>query len=634
MKYISINQLKSKQQTPQKIIEKVVKINTNDHLSTSKELGLLIEDLEKLREGLLFKDEEIKRDLLKTPCVKITQEFEEFKKQFEEIRFCDTASIRCILEKHERIEEMKLLNKIANILIEILNNKETRVLEKMIDSKDEWKPLCKILSIMRKLELDPETNAIIKSTRKKFENQLLTIFNESYKNKSKLEMKKCYESAYILDKGEFIIKSFIETLPIHNTETMSIGTEFTSFEIESFNDDDLPFVQYLKMIQEAYDNEINEFIYIFFDYEVVIEKITKALFEQSIAEKLGETLNVNDPLIFLVLLDICQAKIHDLVSSIKISFNSCEVDVVMNDLLEPYYSICVFKEKESIDIMFELLVRRKKYKTEFRMNNEPVFTSETQPLNVLSKLINFFYLVTSRGNNLDYEEEQINDLTHHFIKKTNEYVTIICSSYMGADRVELIKMLSDVFLLMKKYFKDSLFFDDFKELVDTRIELIFQNKVEESEAKVKHIISKITYKDMESGINVHISKLVEFIRREAKIAHINFKGQNENTFIMKILSYAYHRLYKKYLSFVYDTNSAKTFKSDVQTIYKLVKELNITTLYDVYDYLYEITEVIHIRKEDIKLYLKAMYHKIPETELKPILKCRTDYHDIKKIMDI
>lgn len=633
MKFISINQLKSKQETPQKILDKAIKINTKDIMNSSKEITILLEDLERLREGLLIKDEEIKRDLLKKPYTKITEEFELFRKQFKNVQFCDTASIKNILEKHAKIEEMRLQYKITNVLIEMENDPESDVLEKMIYDKDDWKLLARILHGIKKLDLDHEIKSRVKTTRKRFEEKLLHDFENAFDKKEKALIRRCYESFHIIDKGELIIKSFLDLLPLHSNENMNIGSNFATFEIESFNEDELPFIRYLSKVKDIYDNEINELIYSFFDYEIVIEKITKFLFEVNIAEKLGETLNVDDPTVFLVLFDICQLKIKELVCSIKISFNTCEFDVALSDLLASYFSICVFKEKESIDMFFEILTRKKKIKTEFKMRNESIVTSEKDPIKIIGKLINIFYLSNNRSKNMNYEDDEINELTHHFMKKLNEYVTMICANYMSSDRVELIKVLSDIYLLIKRYFDNSLFFDDFKELIDTRIELIFQNKIEESEARIKHIINKITLKDIESGSNPQMRTLIEFIKRESKVAHLNFRGQNEITYISKLMLFTYHRLYKKYLSFVYDQNSAKSLKSDIRIIYKIVKELELSSLNDIYDYLYEITEVIHVRKEDLKIYLKAMYHKIPETEFKSILKCRADYDSIKHEID-
>lgn len=62
-----------------------------------------------------------------------------------------------------------------------------------------------------------------------------------------------------------------------------------------------------------------------------------------------------------------------------------------------------------------------------------------------------------------------------------------------------------------------------------------------------------------------------------------------------------------------------------------MKENQFIEVYSRFEYLMELIEFVAVQKNDLMLYYKSMSTKIPEKDLKHILKCRPDYKDVKKL---
>lgn len=649
MKYISVTELKSKQSTPQKILEETLKITPTNLKETKTNISLPIEDLEKLREGLLLKKEEIKREIQKKSPKQLISDFQSFEKQFES-KFPEIGATKCILDQHAEIKEMRLTHRIVNLLFEM--EKGNLVLDNLLGNEDDWSFLCIFLSTVIRItqeddfdkkndnnetNINDETyikdkNEFFKAYLKKTEEEITRKFEESYSAKNKGVVKKCFDALKEIGKEQILIKSFMYSLPIFQ-EIKKEKNEKSIVEMDCYEESN-SFTKYIEDVNETYQYEIHEFCLLFPTYHGILDTVNKKLFEMTITDHLAYILNNKDPIIFLLDLTLCYSKVSsltDTISSINVDFES---DEYLNELFLPYTSEALHFEKMAFDLLFDIMARKKRSNKTYMLEGESIHSPDFKPIKITSKFILLTNLMLKRSKILKYDTDTINEYYKHFIKKMKEFIVITAGNFLGTERLELIKTLTDVYQIIKKYFSNTPFFSNYEEALNDRIDLIFESRIEESQVKVKHVTKKITIKEFDSESSETVRRLIELLQRENRVLTVNVQGKNEIVFMEKIMDYVHKRIKTDFLSLVYDEKQAMVFYNEMKRVYKFVKEINLNKVYDQFEGLVEIGEILCAKREDLKIFLRAMLHKIPEHEVKAILKCRSDYKEVKKILQI
>lgn len=630
MKFISTTQLKNNSKTTHRIIDDIISIDPNNIQQSIKDIKLIREDLEKVKEGLFYKNEEIKREMDRRNPKTIIKEFEQFERQFSKLNIEEAGPIKSILEDHKKVASLRDEYKLVNLLNEVKKN-NLDLIEEYIKDNEEWEFLCMFLRRVLDESMDKDVNDVLHGYKKKIEENILETYEKENESKDRRIMKICFNAFDKLGKKDVIVKAFMFTLPIFQ-EVKKYHSEIDKIDLQFFENKTDSFFEYLDLIENVYQDELYDLNTKFTDSEYVYDMINKRLFEDLIMQQLEYLLKTDNPIIYLLNLTAAYKKTESTCKIIHSIYLKFETSSFIADLFEHFISNALFKEKEAFDLLFDIIARKKHTKINYVLQEKELSGNNLNAIKETTKMAQLITLFEQRSVLLKYDYDDVKDFYSHVVKKFDEYATFYCSRFTGHDRFELLKTLTDLYVIVKKVLYGKIELENFENAIEDRTLVIYINRKEECEKKLRSIIKSIKQKDVE-GVNTEkIRNLLDHLKREYRTQSAYLKGQNGKNYMINLLKFSADIINEHFLTFKYDRNKGQTFYNDIKMIINYIKEINVMECYERYEYLLEISELIMLRKEDINIFMKRIKAEISESELKNILKCRDDYKEVKKLV--
>ncbi|KAF7683454.1 hypothetical protein TCON_1344 [Astathelohania contejeani] len=619
---ITISQLKSKSFSYKKVIESSVDIS--DSPENIKSLENAIHDLINLKEGLIFKKEKLQAELNNFESMEDHSSLDSLKLQFSKLKINPLKEMKTIINIYSTIKELKTLRRIIDVY---LNFEDAFPVLLESEQPDDWMFMCYALHEIA-LFIEPEHTqfALLRDFMVKAEEKMVNTFSRAHDSGEIHIMRSCYVSLGQMNKEYSIIKVFIFGLSIFKNEEKFEFKNHQSktIHLDLFENEENTFVSFLKKIKKCYKEELTNLQSIFYDYEHALDIINKRIFQDRVSNCLDSFLQFKDPILFLLNLEESVKKLKELLNFMCGIYPCINKNLIIDDVISTYVAIASKREKESISILYNSIVK-KHTKGLYYLNNKPVDEIE-DPVNAM---ILIFKFSMERAKLLDYPEDEIEELTTHFISKIMNYFEMYINNYCGDDSLKLIDILCKYYLLIKKNITNIN-----EEYFEKRIGELFDERIKVSQRKAKQIIKSQSireYYTKESNSHM-ISKLIEFLKSETDSVCFTLKGQNGYNFIISFLNSVYLSLYKHILGFTFSLDQSRILINDMKSLLKCIMELGCIEIVGNYEYLVDIAELIGVDKENIKLYLSGIGNNIPKNELKNILKSRIDYSDIRKLI--
>ncbi|KAM0675011.1 hypothetical protein GVAV_001350 [Gurleya vavrai] len=503
------------------------------------------------------------------------------------------------------------------------------VIENMIKNDEEWYFLIQFFTMVFEHCDDEEIRLNLKNEYKKLIEIISDEFNASIKNENYEKMNLCFLSLKSIDKQDILIDFYLQTLEILKPVDFE-KDNFKTVDLDYFENNN-KFVDFLELIENFYIEQIHDLILDFKGADEILEAIDNKIIKELIPNYLIKVCESNDSVLFLLNLEFFYIKITKLFQSIKSINLKFDEEESISVIFHIYLTEVLYKEKEAFDSLYEIIVRKKKSSMNYLLKGEAIYYSNLRPLKEIASLCHISSLTIKRLKIFKLEQKDFESFSKHFFKKVIEFFEVCNNSFTGIDRFELLKIFSDSYLVVKNCFDDQENFIEFKEYTQERIQLIFEAKIKENEILIKQIIKNTSFKENDNVNTKALQKLLTFLKREVQIVNLNVKGANGHNYLTKIMDFVYQRLYKQYLNYAYSSKEIVLAMNDMRSIIKFVKENKFIEVYGIFEYLCEILEFISVRKEDLMMYYKGMIQKIPDDELKKILKCRMDYKDIRNL---
>ncbi|KAM0678919.1 hypothetical protein BDAP_000175 [Binucleata daphniae] len=630
MKYLEVTQLQSKSETPTKILEDNLGLTNKNILMLKSDISLFIDDLQKLREGLFYKHEEIQKEIYNKTPTRIINDFEEFEENFSKISMYEVVQIKNILNEHYEIHNMKNDLRIISILYE-LKKKNYSAIVKLISNKDEWQFLSLFFSkVLENIENSEDLYSAIKKYKHKMEETIFASFQSMIQTKDYEGVKNCYLALKQINKHKLLINAYIESLSLYDMYKKD-KPKFDTIELDLFMNENNSFIRYLNEIEKLYMKTLNEIKKMFDKPEKIIEKMDKCIFEEVLPQHLEFCIEQNEPVLFMLNFEFFAKNTKVLLQNIHTANENLNTKEVYDKLYTIYMTEVLYKEKDFFDYLFDVIAKKKNTKYKYFFKSTEIATQDFKPFNEATNIVKVATLIVKRSKTLEYSNETLESIFKHVFRKMNQFVDIVCNSFQGIDRFELIKILSDIYLLVRNYLSTHANFVDFQEYVNEIIQANIQTKIKETEMHIKHVVKTLNFRDNTGDNTKMIIQLLAFLERELRIVELNIKGKNGTKYFINLLTFLHHRLYKQYFTILYSKSDSFYALNDLRVVLKFVKKNQFIEVYGLFEYLMEVMEFITVQKNDILLYYKAMTNKMPENELKAILKCRNDYKDVKKL---
>jgi hypothetical protein len=410
-------------------------------------------------------------------------------------------------------------------------------------------------------------------------------------------------------------------------------------DLNFYENEDDPFFIYLNQALKCYENELSNLKLVFHDYGDVLKIINKRLAEDFISTRLERFLKFESPNLYLINLKNVYKKTKTLCSFISSLYPIFQESSILNEVFDPCLCGANGKEKEALDEVYDILVRKKRGKHNFILMGDPLFKDTHDGMKVFRKLMCMVNFSMERKELFVYDKETTLDICKHFTRKISEFVHICLSNFIGKDPLEAISLLSNFYLIFKKYFSN--FHEVYEEVLNLfsdslgeKIQELFEEKAKECEKEIRLIIRKQKVEDYSGGINgtPMMRKLIRYLKEKTNRVSIAMPGRNSTSFLINIFNFLYLDLYNHILKYTFDEKMSKTLLSDMRSFVEYAKGINCAEIIPNFEYLCEIAELLCVDKSDINLFLGGMFHKIPHSELKKILKCRSDYSEIRSLV--
>lgn len=543
-------------------LDALIEESFNDGLQT------LILSLENMKSALFFKEQKLTKNLQSTSSQEFPINF------LNQINSLNIQKQNTFLKKNsEEILKTKTMIKILTIKKQISEENFSSLNDALeSDNFNDWEFLSYFFLTFDDLDL-----------KQKFINLMVDKF-EKFLNLNTSLLKKIIEIMNRLDSIDLLVNIYLINLPIYENikEIKNDKIDITKYENKNLN-------EFLTKIEESFKNEN----FLLFEKNFKI-KIIEKLFNENISTKIDIFLDEENGFLFLLKFQDCYEKIQFLSKKFKIY----DLNIEIQNLFEHHKSQAIRKEIECLDLLFKIL-KGEKFNTKYFFNQK-VLKKEKIFDNFLIFLI-YFDKISERKNLFNYEKSNKILINNKFFKCLDQLLEV-------SEDFEGLKVLSEIFLVLKKYLKKF----DF-EFLEEKMEKIYQREMKNSLKEQSILVKKITKQNLRRVI----SKMIENIEIVKENTRKYLKGKNGINFLCIYLE----ALQKIILNFL---NSQTIRDKEIRAFEIFSVEFAEQKIEDV---LSDIISVVTCDEKILKSAIKIS--KLHDNELKKWLKLRDDYKKVK-----
>ncbi|TBU03523.1 exocyst complex component protein Sec10 [Hamiltosporidium magnivora] len=622
------------------LINDKLKIDFDNLDETKKNLTRLITELDDLRQAIFFKKEKMKNELNKKEIKTVKENIELLTKNIENLKLNHVDCFKEIIDTKKHLDELKLMQRIINLVCDI-KKREFEKIENAIKNEDfeTLRFLCFAFKTLRDISnFDNESlTENISNYNKKIEKMITETFERAIVEKNRTLLRHSYVCFMEMDKSKYIIKNYMQSLDLFKLKVSEYNHEIPKkIDLDFYENENNPFFIFISKIRKYYDDELSDIESIFPNHLEVIEIINKRIFQDLIQTELENFMKFEDSFLFLMNLKSSYIKVKELQKFILSIYEESIGNTLVDDIFEDYVLNAIRKEETAFEEVFQILVNKKKPKNNYILLNESIYNSNFEYKEIFAKLLCIINFFMERAEILNYSEKNIDEILTFFISKLHRLIEIVINTFSGTETLKLCNLLSYLFLIFSNFFssfpRKSHLSENFKSFVDDKIQEIIDTRFKISERKVKGLIKAQTMKEYyDEAVNtISIKKITCFLKDENIILNETIPGKNTKDFLTLLLDKIYICYYKHILSLKFTPKKAKILVNDIKYLQKFIKDINLIEVFENYEYFTEVCELIAVDKNDIIMFTTGMFHKIPRNELKKILKCREDYHEIKQ----
>lgn len=620
MAKITMNQLRDKLETPFTIVDSVVEINEENLHETEETLQETLLELEKLREALFFKGERLRAEneryrgfSFESLCIPSQPVLEE------------CADISHILELQKEVQSYDLMTRVLKMKGDVSTNVDLfgRVFQD--PDLEELEVFCFFLS---EAVLDEKVGEKILELKHRTEQRIVELYESALDKGDMDELGKLYRASYYLNRGHPLAKIFI-----NNIEILRAPFFFRAEETEVVNLDQHKsgpeFFEFLDSIKSTYANELCSLDTVFFDAPNVLQQINKRIFDDILCVNLDAFLDTKDPFVFLMNLNNAYTQVRDLCSCIQSQHPSFYAAKTLDDIFSPYISLVSTKEAAAFDKVFDVLVYKKPSTTHYVLLGEklePDYNNDS----VFKKLLAVFGAAVERHETFHAQQQE--KYFEHFFRRMNEFVSEVETGYAEPERLSLVQTLSNYYLVLRRFCKAKKVsgFEVFNAFVESKIQAIVETRVRASDREIKRIFSSMSFSEYssKSGTTLCTKKIIHFLQLEYDATKKYIPGENSSRFTGALLNTVYSSFYRNMLEHTFSRNEAETLCNDARALLSFVKRC-ASYASPNFEYLLEAAQLIAVSSSDLRIFFANAFDRIPDNEAKKILKCRSDYREIR-----
>ncbi len=192
------------------------------------------------------------------------------------------------------------------------------------------------------------------------------------------------------------------------------------------------------------------------------------------------------------------------------------------------------------------------------------------------------------------------------------------------DKLMVVKDLSYIYLLTKKYHKKKIYIiQGFIDELSNTIKSAFTQKLSSYGVHIKKLVSNIYFLNPDDYKNI-----LTFIRSAIKQGSV-MQGRNYYIFIDRILIFFYKKLYRQVLSIVYDKQQSQNLLPNIDEVIAYVVLLNRSNLINQFNYLKNNCLLISVPLNNFMEHYLELESAILEKDLRALIKCRKDRNEVR-----
>lgn len=625
MPQVTIGQLKSRFETSKAIVDRIIDINEENLGETEESVLGALRELEELKDALFYKEEKIKAE---------NQKYKGF--AFESLCIRDKVAVRRSADV-EKILELQSELKSYDLMIRYLRMREevgagSNVLDGIFRNID-YDRLEFFCFFLLEATLDEGMNERFFELKQETEKRLSEAYEHALAENDTAGVRAIYKASFYLNKGYPLVKIFINNIEILRAPFFVSKAEDPAVLDLDFHKPDFKFFEFLDRVRETYEKDLMGIEDIFFDASDVLLQINQRIFDDILSSNLDTFLAAKDPFVFLLNLKNAYASVKDLCEHIQSLHPVFYTVKTLDDLFSPYISLVHTKEVLAFDALFDTLVAKKESARHYVLLGERV-SPEYSDEKAFKKLLAFFDAIVERW--CLFKQQGQSNYFACFFKRFSEFVSNVESNFGDSEKLLLVRDLSYYYLVLRRFCKNAEVpeFGAFETFVTERIRFNFNARCRSSEREMKDIFGAMTASEYSSRheTSLTIKKIVHFLMSEHELAQQYIPGENSARFMCTVLNYVYVWFYRKILAFTFSAHEARILCNDAKLLLDFVKK-RVPHMQPSFEYVWEVAQLIAVPQSDLRAFFSNVFEKIPDNQVKKILKCRSDYREIRDVLE-
>lgn len=469
-------------------------------------------------------------------------------------------------------------------------------------------------------ELDNVRKERILTYKDQFISTILNTFERGQKEMNVYSMKSAIEALNILGKEEKAIESFVKNCKIFSLSPDEIILDAKeTINLDFFNCSG-PFYEFINEMKSIYDEEFTDISIVFVNNNQIISKLHQMLFNDIISNALSKYLSQCDKIEYLFALYHSYVHLKKFINHIS-SFYSF-INLNLKELYEKHLLNISNKENFAVDQLILCMnknptVLTKKY---LLINDDISEIDEKDNRLQFIKLVSFYDYFTLRNDVFKYDSDDYFSIKKHYIHAIENLIT----RNLNVFSLRTFDKLTEYYFILKKINLES-------KQVKEKLNLIFNNYVGDRNREIKVIISqdKNSYSEQKSEHTIHLIKKLDLtLRSEHKKIKKHVHGANSDALFMNIVVKIDYELRKYLLKSTYTIKQGNMIKSDLKNLIKSLRQRKVTET--PLNNLKEKVKLLAFNKEELKMFITQSDD---YTDTKKWLKARTDYQDVKNILE-
>ncbi|KAL0263915.1 UNVERIFIED_CONTAM: hypothetical protein PYX00_011246 [Menopon gallinae] len=620
---ITMNQLRDRLETPLTIMDNVVEINEENLHETEEALQETLLELEKIREALFFKCERLKAE---------NERFREF--SFESLCIPsqpvleECADVSYILELQKEVQSYDLMAKVLKLRGDVSTNVDVfgRVFQD--PEHEELEVFCFFLS---ESMLDEKVSEQVFELKHRTEQRIIEMYEGALRSGDVHELSALYRASFYLNRGHPLAKIFINNIEILKDPFFLRTEEVEVVDLDSYRSG-ARFTEFLDSIRDTYEKDLCSLDAIFFDAPNILQQINKRVFDDILCVNLDAFLEKKDPVVFLMNLKSAYVQVRDLCHYIQSLHPTFYAAKALEDIFSPYISLVPTKEAAAFDKLFDTLVYKKPCTTHYIILGEKL-EPDYDNNSVFKKLLALFCASVERHETFHAQQQE--KYFEHFFRRMNEFVSEVETGCTEPEKLCLVQELSNYYLVLKQLCKAKKIpgFEVFKSFVEGKMQATVEIRVRASDREIRKMFSSMRFGEYssKSGTTLCTKKVTHFLQLEYNAAKRYIPGENSSRFIGALLSTVYSSFYRNMLDHTFTRGEAEVLCNDARALLSFVKRC-ASYASPNFEYLLEAVQLIAVSSSDLRIFFANAFDRIPDNEAKKILKCRSDYREIRNAL--